>query len=103
MKVNSINTNRYYLRQNFKAQSYKNSVDIKFDKDDMERGSIVAGLAGIVSAGTYLTKTNEKNLVKAGVIGALIIAGTTLATIGAITSAKIFKKLNENKTTSKQD
>ena len=97
MKINSINS---YTHNNskikFKSQSNSNNGAIKFSETDMERGSMIGGLAGFLLSSFHLDRINEKNLFKAGLISAATISLTMFATMGIITFVKIMKSLKNN-------
>ncbi len=100
MKINSISSgnNINYQKQNVKAQPqpYRNYVQIRFNQDDMEYGSIAGALASMAVVGMHLSKMNEKNLFKVAAISAPIIATVSCATMGIMSFAKIIKENRKN-------
>lgn len=93
MKINTITNDTNYKTYSFKSNLQKNKISVDFNQNDMEWGSIAGGLVGISAAGAHLSKAKQKNLFKAGVVSSIIIAVSMFATIGAMSYAKIVKKI----------
>ena len=103
MKINSISINKNYQKQNYKPITFKaKEIDLKFSENDIESGSIVAAIVGLAVAGVNLTKMNITKATKNFIpktIGISLISATVsaLATMGAMTFAKMHQKNKEIK------